>query len=251
MSEGVDLATSFGQVAQEYHRWRPGYPVAAIEWVAGQVEGRRALEIGAGTGKATIELLRAGFTVTAVEPDPAMVTVGRSRVPGAEWVVMAAERWSGDEGAFDLVFGAQSWHWVPENTDAPLAAALTAGGAMAWMWNHPDMGQEQDLFGDLYAHYMPEHHESLRVANHRRDGDYWRDRMARLTARVAVFELAWARSLTADEYVALVGTYSDHIALPPHDRTSLQEAIRSRLMKSGGPIEMSYLTRVYLGTMSP
>ena len=247
MTEPVDLARSFGRVAEEYDRWRPGYPVEAIDWIAGEVVGRRAVEIGAGTGKATVEFQRAGFAVTAVEPDPAMVAVGSARVPGAEWIVASAESWAGSPGAVDLIYGAQSWHWVPEAADARLAEALGDSGSMAWLWNHPDMASEIDLFGDLYARYMPEHGESRRVANHRRDTSYWRERLARIASDVKVFEMPWERTMRASEYTALIGTYSDHLALDPEDRSGLQEAIRHRLMAQGGSITLSYLTRVYLG----
>lgn len=249
MSEADDLARGFGRVAEEYDLWRPGYPAAAIDWIAGKVDGRRAVEIGAGTGKATVELLRAGFTVTALEPDPAMAAVGEARVPGAEWVVASAESWSIGANSFDLLCGAQSWHWVPETTDGRMAESVVAGGAIVWMWNHPHLDTEIGLLGDLYARYMPEHQQSRRVANHRRDTEYWRDRLARVTRSVEVFEVPWARWLTAQEYVALIGTYSDHIALPHDDRTALQEAIRHRLLAQGDSIELSYVTRVYLGTI--
>ena len=247
MTEPVDLARSFGRVAEEYDRWRPGYPVEVIAWIAGEVEGRRAVEIGAGTGKATVEFQRAGFAVTAVEPDPAMVAVGRARVPGAEWIVASAESWEASPGTVDLIYGAQSWHWVPEAADARLAGALADGGSMAWLWNHPDISSEIDLFGDLYARYMPEHGESRRVANHRRDTSYWRERLARIAADVKVFEMPWERTMRASEYTSLIGTYSDHLALAPEDRSGLLEAILHRLMDQGGSITLSYLTRVYLG----
>jgi trans-aconitate methyltransferase len=247
VTEPADLARSFGRVAEEYDRWRPGYPSEAVAWIAGEVAGRTAVEIGAGTGKATVEFLRMGFTVTAVEPDAAMAAVGEARVPGADWVVASAETWPGAESPVDLIYGAQSWHWVPEQEDARLAASLAADGAMAWMWNHPHLGPEEELFGDVYARYMPDHGESRRVALHRRDTSYWQGRMAGVAPDVQVFELPWERRLSADDYVALIATYSDHITLPPEDRAGLQAAIRDRLMGHGGVIELSYLTRVYLG----
>lgn len=246
MSDG-EIGLTFGQVAEEYDRLRPGYPPEAVAWLSGRVGGRRALEIGAGTGKATVEFLRAGFMVTALEPDQAMAAVGRARVPGAEWIVAAAETWPVALGAFDLVYGAQSWHWVDEGSDARLAAALGADGAMAWIWNHPDLGLEKERFGDLYARFMPGP-TSRREANHRRDPNYWRDRMARVLPEVETYETTWARRMSAADYVDLIATYSDHIVLPPEDRMSLQDGIRRRLMDSGGAITLGYVTRVYLGS---
>jgi SAM-dependent methyltransferase len=68
-------ALSFGVVAEAYERFRPAYPVELFDMMmayAGQPV-RTALEIGAGTGKATRLFAQRGVTVTAVEPDGAML----------------------------------------------------------------------------------------------------------------------------------------------------------------------------------
>ena len=247
MSGRAELSRSFGQVAEEYDRWRPSYPGEAVAWVADNVEGRRAAEIGAGTGKATVQFLRFGFSVTAVEPDRAMVEVGKARVPAAEWLVATAESWRPQPETFDLLYGAQSWHWVDERSDSELAQAIIPGGMMAWLWNHPSLHIETEVLGDIYARYMPESDESLRNANHRRQPAYWQERMERVMADVEVLEVPWERTLSAADYVSLTGTYSDHITLAPDDRRALQEAVRQRLELQGGSITLEYLTRVYLG----
>lgn len=247
MTGDVDLAQSFGRVADDYDRWRPGYPAEVVAWVGERTAGRRAAEIGAGTGKATVEFLGAGFTVTAVEPDPTMAEVGKARAPAAAWVDASAQSWDPDGEVFDLVYGAQSWHWVPERVDAALAEVLADGGAMAWIWNHPELGPEESLFGDLYARFMPEHDNSRRAGLHRRDNDGWVERLGRVTEDVEMFDHAWSRPMTAADYVALIGTYSDHITLDPVERVALQEAIHDRMMSGGGWIDLRYLTVAYLG----
>ncbi|MBO0843512.1 MAG: class I SAM-dependent methyltransferase, partial [Nocardioides sp.] len=68
---------SFGEVAETYERFRPGYPDELVGRVTAVAEGRvvRAIEIGAGTGKATRVFAAAGIEVVATEPDPAMLAV--------------------------------------------------------------------------------------------------------------------------------------------------------------------------------
>src|SRR6516164_10814578 len=76
-------ALSFGVRAQAYERFRLGYPAALADMVmtyAGQPV-RTALEIGAGTGKATRLFAERGITVTATEPDAAMLAELRKNVP--------------------------------------------------------------------------------------------------------------------------------------------------------------------------
>ncbi|MGZ5404903.1 MAG: class I SAM-dependent methyltransferase, partial [Nocardioides sp.] len=73
-------ARSFGPVAERYHRGRPGYPDAAVRWLVGR-ETATVLELGAGTGKLTVELVAQGYDVHATEPDPEMLAVLRRRLP--------------------------------------------------------------------------------------------------------------------------------------------------------------------------
>ena len=241
----------FGSVADDYDRWRPGYPGEVVEWVAGRVEGRRAAEIGAGTGKATRSFVEAGFEVVAVEPDRQMVAVGRRRVPGASWVEVTAEEWEGGMGAFDLVYGAQSWHWLPPALDGRLAAAVRPGGALALLWNRPDHERRQEHFDDLYRRYMPHAGESRRRTLHRRDDRHWVDRLAAVSAEVETFEHAWSTVMTTRRYLGLTGTYSDHLALGEERRRALEDAIARRIESMGGSLRVDYVTKVFLGRVLP
>lgn len=67
-------AQSFGSVAEAYERFRPGYPAELFDLVTAYAGRplRTALEIGAGTGKATRVLAGRGIAVTATDPDQAM-----------------------------------------------------------------------------------------------------------------------------------------------------------------------------------
>jgi hypothetical protein len=69
---------SFGGIADTYERYRPGYPMAAIDWLLGPAL-RLVLDLAAGTGKLTEALLEAGHEVVAVEPDPMRAFAGSAR----------------------------------------------------------------------------------------------------------------------------------------------------------------------------
>ena len=85
-------ALSFGGAAAAYERFRPGYPGAVADLVLGYAGQpvRAALEIGAGTGKATRLFARRGVAVTATDPDPAMLAELRKHVPANVTAVQAA-----------------------------------------------------------------------------------------------------------------------------------------------------------------
>jgi SAM-dependent methyltransferase len=127
-------ALSFGVVAEAYERFRPGYPVELFGMVmayAGQPV-RTALEIGAGTGKATRVFAQRGVTVTATEPDGAMLAELRKHVPANVRTVQAAFEDLRPGESYGLVYAAAALHWTnPEGRWSRLAALLEPGGAFA------------------------------------------------------------------------------------------------------------------------
>lgn len=127
-------ALSFGVMAEAYERFRPGYPVELADMVmtyAGQPV-RTALEIGAGTGKATRLFAQRGITLTATEPDGAMLTELRKHVPANVKTVQAAFEDLRPGRRYGLVYAAAALHWTkPEGRWSRMAALLEPGGVFA------------------------------------------------------------------------------------------------------------------------
>jgi SAM-dependent methyltransferase len=127
-------ALSFGGVAEAYERFRLGYPAELFDMVmayAGQPV-RTALEIGAGTGKATRMFAQQGITVTATEPDAAMLAELRKHVPENIKAVQAAFEDLRPGGSYGLVYAAAALHWTnPRGRWSRVAALLEPGGVFA------------------------------------------------------------------------------------------------------------------------
>ena len=127
-------AVSFGGVAEAYERFRLGYPAELFDMVlayAGQPV-RTALEIGAGTGKATRLFAQQGITVTATEPDAAMLAELRKHVPENVKAVQAAFEDLRPGGSYGLVYAAAALHWTnPQGRWSRAAALLEPGGVFA------------------------------------------------------------------------------------------------------------------------
>jgi SAM-dependent methyltransferase len=127
-------ALSFGVIAEAYERFRPGYPEELFDMVmtyAGQPV-RTALEIGAGTGKATRLFAQRGITVTATEPDEAMLAELRKHVPANVKTMQAAFEALRPSGSYGLVYAAAALHWTnPEGRWPRMAALLEPGGVFA------------------------------------------------------------------------------------------------------------------------
>lgn len=127
-------ALSFGAMAQAYERFRPGYPPELFDLVmtyAGRPV-RTALEIGAGTGKATRLFAARGVTVTATEPDPAMLAELVKHVPANVTAVRAKFEDLRPGERYGLVYVAAALHWTsPEGRWPRVAALLEPGGVFA------------------------------------------------------------------------------------------------------------------------
>ncbi|MGH3627867.1 MAG: class I SAM-dependent methyltransferase [Sciscionella sp.] len=124
-------ALGFGVVAEAYKRFRPGYPVELFDLVmayAGRPV-RTALEIGAGTGKATRLFARRGVAVTATEPDGPMLAELRKHVPTDVKTVQAAFEDLRLGGGYGLVYAAAALHWTNPEGRWPRMAALLEPGA--------------------------------------------------------------------------------------------------------------------------
>jgi SAM-dependent methyltransferase len=131
-------ALSFGGVSDAYERGRPTYPREAAEWLAGAAP-RRVLELGAGTGKLTAQLLDLGHEVVATDPLEEMLRHLGPRHPDARVVQATAEQIPLAARSADVVVCGQSFHWFDLSRALPeIARVLRPGGRLALAWNERD-----------------------------------------------------------------------------------------------------------------
>jgi SAM-dependent methyltransferase len=237
----------FGEIADDYARERPGYPDALLDDVAALAGGPDALEVGAGTGKATAGFVARGLRVVALEPSPEMAAVGRRLVPAARFAVSGIEDFAGTQ-PFDVVYAAQSWHWVdPARGFARAHALLRPAGLLALFWNRGQDGGEgtplRRALDDVYARLAPELREG---GGGREMGHAARIRASGRFSEPEERTYPWAERRTADSYVRLLGTHSNHRMLPDARRTELLEAVRAAIAAHGETIGIEYVTRLYL-----
>ena len=252
-------ARSFGSVAEAYDRYRPGYPDALLDDVLALAPGRRVLEAGAGTGRATLELARRGAHVVAVEPDPAMAEVARRRlatadpagVAGPDGVDVREARFEDHDApdhAFDLVVAAQAWHWVDtEAGPAAAARALVDDGVLAVWWNRPrdPSGPVWDAIHAAYAEHAPELGHSGRAHTHTHSRAEDTDAAPGFTAwERRTYE--WTAPYDAETYCAMVATHSDHIRLPDAQRARLLDAVHEAIVGAGGRLDYEFRTLLLL-----
>ncbi len=138
-TERLRFASSFGAASTAYAEHRPDYAQAAVRWALEPAPGSRVLDLGAGTGKLATTLVAAGVNVTAVEPDPAMLTQLRRALPDVQALPGSAEAIPLPDASVDAVLAGNAMHWFDMAVAGPeIARVLAPGGILAGLWNVVD-----------------------------------------------------------------------------------------------------------------
>lgn len=130
---------SFDTVADTYERTRPQYAAEALAFIAERLPLRQVLDLGAGTGKLTRQLVALATDVVAVEPGDAMRAVLERVVPEARALAGSAERIPLPDASIDVVTVGQAFHWFrADEALAEMHRVLRPGGGYALLWNRWD-----------------------------------------------------------------------------------------------------------------
>jgi SAM-dependent methyltransferase len=257
VSDASALRSAFDRDARRYDRARPGYPAQVFEDLrdlAGIGPGCRVLEIGPGTGQATVPLAALGCHVIAVELGENLARVARTnlaRYPDVAVVVAAFELWPLPAGPFDVVLSATAFHWLDPKVRVTRAAdALRPGGALAVVETQHVAG-DCDFFEvaqPCYTRWDPSSPTEIQLPT----VEDVPDDTAELTAsgRFGHVELRrYVRDIdyTTTSYLDLLNTYSGNLALAEPDRRNLLACLGDLIEdRYGGRITKRYLTLLKL-----
>lgn len=217
MTEWADRRLAFGSQAQAYAYGRPGYPIDAVRWVV-PPSARRVLDLAAGTGKLTEQLLDLHLDVVAVEPLDEM----RALVPSAaEALAGTAEQIPLPDASVDAIVVGQAFHWFDPSRALPeMARVLRPGGTLGLFWNLDD--DRVPWVAQLAERTRTEARRSLLMSDARPPYDARSD----LTApEHAIFD--HSEDFTRERLVAMVASLSQTILLPEAQRANLLDAVRA------------------------
>ncbi|MCP3937375.1 MAG: class I SAM-dependent methyltransferase [Actinomycetia bacterium] len=228
--------------ARRYHLARPQYPAVlfdALHEMAGLIGPADVLEVGPATGVATTPMAERGHRITAVELGADLAVEARRNlasfkevsVEHASFDSWEPERW----GSFDLVFAATAWHWMDPGTKYQRARRhLRPGGVLAfWSAGHVVPQGGDPFFADIQDVY-DEIGESLSDSHRFPTPGEMPDLSGEVAASeglemIGVRHFDWEITYDANAYVALLETFSDHIAIDGWKRDRLFGEIRRRL----------------------
>jgi SAM-dependent methyltransferase len=195
------------------------------------------LDVGAGTGIVSEQLLARGLNALAVEPDPRMAEIARGK--GIPIEIDTFETWDPAGRHFDLVVFGQSFHWVNPDVALPkVRRLLSTGGRLALMWNRlsPTHPTHSDL-AEIYRDYMDPSTPLFGSSPSLVDTEPSTERMiTSITASgFTVEERTYPRRVhySTEEWLDLAFTYSSHLVLAIDKASELRARLADRIGQEG------------------
>lgn len=244
---------TFDASADIYGKMRPGYPSSLYKKIfdyANLQAGDSVLEIGIGAGNATPPFLDAAMQVIAVEPGKNFANLCACKFaayPNFEIINAKFEDYEPEGKLFNLIYAATAFHWLPEKQGFnKVYSLLKSGGVFARFANHPFAAYDAPaLRRQMYAEYA-EYYYKFYKDKPKFQGAF-DTRQARAKAEIAsqygFTDAKWhifqnKRCLCANDYILLLQTYSDHMALPGNLRHGLFAALEEIIDANGGYINI-------------
>lgn len=230
--------TAFEALVDDYDAARPSYPQSLYDELP--LRGADVLELGAGTGIASVELAARAGSLVVSDLGPRMLARGLAKhsCPG---VVARAEALPFAGASFDLVCGAQMWHWTSEPAASEVARVLRPGGRLALWWN------EADAQGVWWWEAQQDRLEAGNTAYERgyREVDY-AAQLVDLFTGPPPLEMRWHRALSVDVYERWLRSKSYVHRLT--DLEGFVAACRADLLEEfpDGVVVEPFVTRLFL-----
>lgn len=229
------------QVAQLYDRARPGYPAALFDDIIAYAElaaDARILEVGCGTGQATLPLAQRGYAIDCVEPGAQMAAIARanlSHFPAVTLSLTDFERFSRPPASYDLLFSATAFHWVdPKVRFRKAREALKSLGTLALFWHRPVQTEASREFIDavqqVYQTVAPElASDYVMPPGPDRATTEYEDLIpaSGCFSELEIRQRYLATTYSARAYVDLLATFSDHQKLEASKRHRLLSDIEN------------------------
>lgn len=244
---------TFDTVASTYEKVRPGYCDDLYQKIfdySPLYQSSKIVEIGIGGGQATLPFLHFGCSLTAIEYGKSLSLICREKFKDFSKFNVIASKFEDLELAkneYDLVYSASVFHWISEEIGYPkVFAILKEGGTFARFANHPyRCKNEPQLSDEIDKIYEKYYYKYYNIAP-KKPTEY-KEEDAKERAQIAIkygfqdiqYEVyERIRTFQAKEYIELLSTYSDHIAIKEDIRKDFFHQIEDVILEHGGSINL-------------
>lgn len=260
--------THFDEIVTIYDKVRWEYPdqlfADVIQYLGPEI-GKKALEIGAGTGKATAPFLDMGYAVTAVEMGANMAEFLLNNFKGYtnfNVIIDTFEEASLEEVNYDLIYAASAFHWVDAEIGCPKVFRLLKNGGVFALFRYnaiPADGEElyeeiQTLYDKFYNSYYLSKVRPVRKSKEEygEPSEIYKGFRFESLENYGFCEVTMklyeaSQRYSADEYIELLETYADHRGLPEANRLNLYAGIKEAILRHGGHHKVDYIFQLYMG----
>ena len=247
------LEGTFDTVVNRYEKMRPGYAPELYQMIFDYVNidgNSRAVEVGSGSGQATLPVLEKGCEIVSVEYGENFSKLLSEKFKDYKFSVITGkfEDVELPSDSFDLVFSATAFHWVPEEIGyKKVFSILKSGGAFARFANNPFTAKNDPALAAKIDSYYEEYYNRFHNRKSKPKIEFNEERAAvraAIAAKYGFTDIRHAlfhreRVFTAAEYLELLGTYSDHIAIEERIRNEFFRKIEAAINEHGGTITIS------------
>ena len=251
----MNLSFLFDKGVKEYDKFRPDYPEELFADIINysKITNESAiLEIGCGTGQATKSFIDKNFNVLAIELGENLAEFTKKKFKNYNNFLITNRDYMDfelKEECADLIFAATSFHWLPEDLALDkIKSELKLGGTLALFWNHPYPNRDDDETNlvnkkvyekhrgkkDLKEFSLPDTEAKLNLLK--------KHGFVNVTSKI----YKRVRTLETEEYIGLIRTYSDHLALPKKKQKEFETDMRKAINSVGGKINIYDTIDLYL-----
>jgi len=247
------LEWTFDTVASTYEKLRPGYVEELYRTLFDYIpisENSNVVEVGSGGGQATAPILKTGCRLTAVEYGAQFSELLKDKFKEYEKFSVITGKFEDtefEENSFDLVFSASAFHWVPEKIGyEKVFSMLKSGGVFARFANHPYRDKENPALSKEIDEIYDEYYNKFYNKKSEPITEYTEEQAknrAMIADKYGFTDIQYSlfyreRTFSAKEYIQLLGTYSDHIAIEETIRIKFFSKIEEAINKHGGTITL-------------
>jgi len=252
MGTDIEHRGLFNEQAQLYQKYRPHYPEALFDTLAAQAHltpGSRLIEIGPGTGQATIPMAQRSYKIIAVELGKELADATQQELSGFGNVQVINESFEDVElpdNAFDLIYAATAFHWVkPEVKYAKPHRLLRSTGHLAVIQTcHVSDGHGDHFFyasQPIYDKYLPPKEENAQSLPTIEDLKPTADLDTKLFQLVHFGCFPVVIDYSSTQYTNLLRTYSPQLSMEPTKREAFMDEIKELInTKFGGKLTKRY-----------
>lgn len=270
------LRATFEQVPELYDRARPNYPPQIFDDLAALAQlpvQARLVEIGCGTGRATLPLAQRGYAITCVELGERLAATAQRKLatfPSVSVINANFETWRPERLEFDAVVAFGAFHWLaPDLRYTKTAELLREHGKLGFVSTAHVLPSDGDpFFIEVQADYeaVIAHDPKTKAGGDRAfySPPWWLphpDALGDHSDEVVTNEIEtsgrfhnvrarrylWDVIYTADDYIAVLNTYSHHRALNDEARERLLERIHRRIeARPERTVRKTYLAMLYV-----